>query len=109
MGQSPRNMETPFSGDSVLPRWSSAMIASQSLSEQFGRLLLAFRQYSNGLMQASSQNQLAAFYSAIPVKSVGLMVWGLVGHLRIAGVLLAPVTLVSTLNGFLGVKALPRP
>ena len=52
-------------------------------------------------MQAASQNQLAAFYSAIPVKSVYSMVWGLAAAIScIAGVLLAPVTLVSTLNGF---------
>jgi branched-chain amino acid transport system permease protein len=34
------------------------------------------------------------------------MVWGLAAAIScIAGVLLAPVTLVSTLNGFLGIKA----
>lgn len=109
-GQSPRNMETPFIGDLVL---GTLVIGNERIAIVLGTvfvslLLWAFLKYSRwGLaMQASSQNQLAAFYSGIPVKSVYSMVWGLAAAIScIAGVLLAPVTLVSTLNGFLGIKA----
>ena len=83
-GQSPRNMETPFSGDSVL---GSLVIGNDRIAIVVGTILVslllwAFLKYSKwGLaMQASSQNQLAAFYSAIPVKSVYSMVWGWRGH-----------------------------
>ena len=57
-------------------------------------------------MQAASQNQLAAFYLGIPVKLIYSSVWGLAAAIScVAGVLLAPITLISALNGFLGIKA----
>ena len=109
-GQSPRTMETPFTGNFVL---GSLVIGNERIAIVVGTILVSvllwtFFKYSRwGLaMQAASQNQLAAFYSAIPVKLVYSMVWGLAAAIScIAGVLLAPVTLVSTLNGFLGIKA----
>ena len=58
-------------------------------------------------MQASSQNQLAAYYMGIPVKRLVSVTWGIGAMIAAAaGVLLAPVTQVDTTIGLLGIKAL---
>ena len=57
-------------------------------------------------MQATSQNQLAAYYMGIPVKLVFSLIWAIsAGVATIAGVLLAPVSLIDTNLGFIGLKA----
>ncbi len=59
-------------------------------------------------MQASSQNQLAAYYMGIPVKRLNGIVWGLSAAVAaIAGLLLAPITFVHVNMGFIGLKAFP--
>ncbi|MGZ5267324.1 MAG: branched-chain amino acid ABC transporter permease [Caldimonas sp.] len=59
-------------------------------------------------MQASSQNQLAAYYVGIPVKRLNGLVWGLAAAVAaIAGLLLAPITFVYANMGFIGLKAIP--
>ena len=73
-------------------------------------LLYAMFRYSKvGIaMQASSQNQLAAYYMGIPVKRLNGMVWGLAAAVAaIAGLLLAPITFVHANMGFIGLKAFP--
>lgn len=57
-------------------------------------------------MQAASQNQLAAYYMGVPVKRLNSLVWAISGAVSaIAGILLAPITLVDTQMGLLGFKA----
>ena len=59
-------------------------------------------------MQASSQNQLAAYYMGIPVKRLNGLVWGLAAAVAaVAGLLLAPITFVYANMGFIGLKAIP--
>ncbi|MBL0086454.1 MAG: branched-chain amino acid ABC transporter permease [Ideonella sp.] len=59
-------------------------------------------------MQASSQNQLAAYYMGIPVRRLNGLVWGLsAGVAALAGLLLAPITFVHVNMGFIGLKAFP--
>jgi branched-chain amino acid transport system permease protein len=59
-------------------------------------------------MQASSQNQLAAYYMGIPVKRLNGLVWGLAASVAaVAGLLLAPITFVHANMGFIGLKAFP--
>ncbi|MGZ8260033.1 MAG: branched-chain amino acid ABC transporter permease [Caldimonas sp.] len=73
-------------------------------------LLYAMFRYSKvGIaMQASSQNQLAAYYMGIPVKRLNGLIWGLAAAVAaIAGVLLAPITFVYANMGFIGLKAMP--
>jgi len=73
-------------------------------------LLYALFKYSKlGIaMQASSQNQLAAYYMGIPVKRINGMVWGLASAVAaVAGLLLAPITFVHANMGFIGLKAFP--
>lgn len=59
-------------------------------------------------MQASSQNQLAAYYMGIPVQRLNGLAWGLAAAVAaIAGLLLAPITFVHANMGFIGLKAFP--
>lgn len=73
-------------------------------------VLFALFKYSKlGIaMQASSQNQLAAYYMGIPVKRLNGLVWGLAAAVAaVAGLLLAPITFVHANMGFIGLKAFP--
>lgn len=73
-------------------------------------LLYAFFRYTRlGIaMQATSQNQLAAFYMGIPVRRVNMLIWGLSSAIcGVAGLLLAPITFVHANMGFVGLKAFP--
>ena len=72
-------------------------------------LFAMFRYSKLGMaMQASSQNQLAAYYMGIPVKSLNGLVWGLAAAVAaVAGLLLAPITFVHANMGFIGLKAFP--
>ena len=59
-------------------------------------------------MQASSQNQLAAYYMGIPVQRLNGLVWALAAAVAaIAGILLAPITFVHANMGLIGLKAFP--
>lgn len=73
-------------------------------------LLYAFFRYTRlGIaMQATSQNQLAAFYMGIPVRRVNMMIWGISSAIcGVAALLLAPITFVHANMGFVGLKAFP--
>lgn len=72
-------------------------------------LWLLFRYTRIGVaMQASSQNQLAAYYMGIPVQRLNGLVWGLAAMVAAAaGLLLAPITFVHANMGFIGLKAFP--
>jgi branched-chain amino acid transport system permease protein len=74
-----------------------------------GLLFAMFRYSKLGIaMQASSQNQLAAYYMGIPVKRLNGLVWGLAAAVAaVAGMLLAPITFVHANMGFIGLKAFP--
>ena len=72
-------------------------------------LFLFFRYTRLGIaMQASSQNQLAAFYMGIPVRRINMLVWGISAAVSAcAGLLLAPITFVHVNMGYIGLKAFP--
>ena len=72
-------------------------------------LYTVFKHSKMGIaMQASSQNQLAAYYMGIPVKRINGLAWGLASAVAaIAGLLLAPITFVHANMGFIGLKAFP--
>lgn len=74
-----------------------------------GLLYLVFKHTRVGIaMQATSQNQLAAYYMGIPVKNLNSMAWALAAAVAaIAGLLLAPITFVHANMGFIGLKAFP--
>jgi branched-chain amino acid transport system permease protein len=72
-------------------------------------LYLFFRYTRLGIaMQATSQNQLAAFYMGIPVRRINMLIWGISAAVSAcAGLLLAPITFVHANMGFIGLKAFP--
>jgi branched-chain amino acid transport system permease protein len=83
------------------------VIASTALLS--AALFGVFRYTKLGIaMQASSQNQLAAYYMGIPVQRLNGLVWALAAAVAaIAGILLAPITFVHANMGFIGLKAFP--
>lgn len=111
-GPQSRNYATPWSNHST--RIGGIAIADLQLVIVAAALLvtlalvLFFRGTRLGVaMQAASQNQLAAYLNGVPVKRVNSLVWGLGGvTAAVAGVLLAPITLVDTSLWFVTLKAL---
>ena len=93
-------LPTPFSGVTNI---AGVTLSHQYLSIIAGTLILcgmlyAFFTYTRiGIaMQATSQNQLAAYYMGIPVKTIFSLVWAIsAGVATSAGILLAPVTLID--------------
>ncbi|MCS5626810.1 MAG: branched-chain amino acid ABC transporter permease [Planctomycetes bacterium] len=110
-GNEPRALTTPFAGgvfrvgELVIGYENLAIVAGTALL--CGLLFLFFRYTRLGIaMQAASQNQLAAFYVGIPVKRIFALVWGLSAVIAAAaGILVAPVSLIDPLMGFVGIKA----
>ena len=109
-GNQPLTMPAPFPGNSdffgaVVGNERLAIIGTTVLL--IGSLVLFFRCSRWGVaLMASSQNQLAALYSGIPVRFVFSAVWaGAAVISTIAGTMLAPITLIEPLNSFLGIKA----
>jgi len=104
-------LPTPFSaratmvgGVSVSHEYMSIIVGTVLLC---GALYAFFTHTKIGVaMQAASQNQLAAYYMGIPVKLVFSLIWAIsAGVAAIAGVLLAPVSLIDVNLGFIGLKA----
>ena len=100
-GPESRKFETPFSGG--LTRIGGLVITDLNLAILGAVLLvtvllfLFLRKTAIGIaIQAASQDQLAAYLSGIRVKRLNSLVWGLSGALAaLAGLLLAPITLVD--------------
>lgn len=70
-------------------------------------LYLYFNRTKLGVaMQASSQNQLAAYYMGIPVKRIHSLIWALAGMVAaVAGILFASKGAIDPSIGLLGIKA----
>ena len=107
------SLPTPF-GDGVI-RFGGAVLAVEQLATIALTaalclvLYLFFRFAKLGVaMQATSQNQLAAYYMGIPVQRVNMLIWGLAAAVAaFGGILLAPVAFVHSNMGFIGLKAFP--
>jgi branched-chain amino acid transport system permease protein len=72
-------------------------------------LLFALFRYSKlGIaMQAASQNQLAAYYSRVPVRRLVSVIWAIAALVAaFAGVLMAPITQIDTEMSLFGIKAI---
>ena len=110
-GNEPRALDLPYVG--IVWQWENLVIGAENVVIMGGTLVLCgllylfFRFTRLGIaMQAASQNQLAAFYVGIPVKRVFSLVWALSAVISaFAGVLMAPVSLIDPLMGFIGIKA----
>lgn len=110
-GSEPRSLDLPYAGGVI--QIDELIIGHENLVIVLGTVLLCsllflfFRFTRLGIaMQAASQNQLAAFYVGIPVKRVYSLVWAIsAGISAVAGILVAPVSLIDPLMGFIGIKA----
>jgi branched-chain amino acid transport system permease protein len=102
---------TPFTNRTV--NLGGLVIGQDNVSIIVGTVLLClvlyvfFSRTRLGVaMQASSQNQLAAYYMGIPVRRVFSMIWAIsAGVAALAGILLSPVSMIDVNMGFLGIKA----
>jgi branched-chain amino acid transport system permease protein len=110
-GHETQSFETPFTnriinaGGVILPLESISMIVGTIVLAGLLYLFFNFTRIGNA-MQASSQNQLAAYYMGIPVKRINSLIWAISAIVAtIAGVLLSPVSLVDPSIGFVGIKA----
>ncbi|WP_066253082.1 branched-chain amino acid ABC transporter permease [Hydrogenophaga flava] len=113
IGTDTHSLAVPYAGE-VLNMGGLVLAAEQLVIIGVTAVLCAglfamFKYSKLGIaMQASSQNQLAAYYMGIPVKRLNGLVWGLAaGVAAIAGLLLAPITFVHANMGFIGLKAFP--
>jgi branched-chain amino acid transport system permease protein len=105
------SLETPYSGE--MANIAGLVISQEYLVVIAGTVILSlalflfFRYSSLGVaMQASSQNQLAAYYMGVPVKRVFSLIWAVSALVAaVAGALMAPISLVSPSMGFIGIKA----
>jgi branched-chain amino acid transport system permease protein len=103
--------ETPFTNRTV--RLGGVVLGQDNVSIIVGTVILClvlylfFSRTRLGIaMQASSQNQLAAYYMGIPVRTVFSLIWAIsAGVAAVAGILLSPVSMIDVNMGFLGLKA----
>ncbi|MEX3008899.1 branched-chain amino acid ABC transporter permease [Hoeflea sp. TYP-13] len=110
-GHEPQSLESPIAGAEM--RFGGLVLGLDEVWVIIvtvlltGLLYLFFARTKLGVaMQASSQNQLAAYYMGIPVKRVHSMIWGLSGIVAtIAGILFASKGSIDPTAGLLGIKA----
>ena len=110
-GNEPRTLDVPFAGDVVAAGEVVMGVENLVVIAGTGALCVAlwlFFRYSRiGVaMQAASQNQLAAYYSGVPVKRITSLVWGISAAISAtAGMLVAPIALIDPNMGLVGIKA----
>ena len=110
-GHEPQSLESPIAGVNV--RFAGLVLGLDEVAVILvtivltGLLYLGFARTRLGLaMQATSQNQLAAYYMGIPVKRVSALIWCLSGVVATAaGILLASKGSIDPNSGLLGIKA----
>jgi branched-chain amino acid transport system permease protein len=110
-GNEPKSITSPLDGGVF--RIGDLTVGYENVTVIVATLLLCvglyifFRFTRLGIaMQAASQNQLAAYYVGIPVKRIFTIVWALSAAIAaMAGILVAPISLVDPMMGFIGIKA----
>ena len=110
-GHEPISLQSPIAGKDV--RFGGLVLGLDEVMVIFVTILLTvvlyffFNRTKLGVaMQASSQNQLAAYYMGIPVKRVHSLIWALAGMVAaVAGILFASKGSIDPSIGLLGIKA----
>jgi branched-chain amino acid transport system permease protein len=110
-GHQPLSLESPIAGRDI--RFGGLVLGLDEIAVIAVTVLLTvvlwlwFNRTRLGVaMQASSQNQLAAYYMGIPVKRVQSLVWALAGMVAaVAGILFASKGAIDPSVGLLGIKA----
>ena len=103
--------DTPFTNKTV--NIGGLILGQDNLSIIVGTVLLCgvlylfFSKTRVGIaMQAASQNQLAAYYMGIPVRTIFSLIWAIsAGVACLAGILLSPVSMIDVNMGSLSIKA----
>ncbi|MYD45255.1 MAG: branched-chain amino acid ABC transporter permease [Gammaproteobacteria bacterium] len=111
-GHNPLSIETPYTdirlhfGTVVLPAADVVVVAATVVLCALTYLFFRYTRFGVA-MQATSQNQLAAYYAGIPVKRVVAASWALAAAIAaIAGILLIPLKSAYPEVGLvLGIKA----
>ena len=110
-GHEPLSLETPFAGQNLnigglAISYAELFVIITTLVLTIILYLFFARTKLGMAMQASSQNQLAAYYMGVPVKRINGLVWALSGGIStIAGVLFAARGAIDPNLGLLGIKA----
>jgi branched-chain amino acid transport system permease protein len=110
-GHEPKSLESPFAGVDV--RLGGLVLGLDEVMVILVTTVLTVGLYFffnvsrlGVAMQASSQNQLAAYYMGIPVKRVNSLIWALAGSVAaVAGILFASKGSIDPTTGLLGIKA----
>ena len=110
-GHQPVSLENPLVGQEI--RFGGIVLGLEDIAVIIVTVLLTlflflfFQRTRLGLaMQASSQNQLAAYYMGIPVKRIQGFIWALAGIVAgVAGILFATKGAVDPSTGLVGIKA----
>jgi len=110
-GHEPKSLDSPIAGIDV--RLGGLVLGLDEIMVILVTVLLTIGLYFffnvtrlGVAMQASSQNQLAAYYMGIPVKRVHSMIWALAGGVAaVAGILFASKGSIDPTTGLLGIKA----
>ena len=110
-GHEPVSLQSPIAGRDI--RFGGLVLGLDEIAVIAVTVLLTlalyfyFNRTKLGVaMQASSQNQLAAYYMGIPVKRVQSLVWALAGMVAaVAGMLFASKGAIDPSIGLLGIKA----
>jgi len=111
-GPDSRSYQTPWSGQTteiagIAVTELSLVIMGVSLVIAVALWIFFSRTRLGVAMQAASQNQLAAYLNGVKVKQLNSLVWALGGvTAAIAGMFLAPATLVDTALWLITLKAL---
>lgn len=103
--------DTPFTNKTI--NLGGMILGEDNLSIIVGTVLLCgilyvfFSKTRIGVaMQAASQNQLAAYYMGIPVRTIFSLIWAIsAGVACLAGILLSPVSMIDVNMGGLAIKA----
>jgi branched-chain amino acid transport system permease protein len=110
-GHEPVSLQSPIAGRDI--RFGGLVLGLDEIAVIAVTVLMTFvlwlyfnRTKLGVAMQASSQNQLAAYYMGIPVKRVQSLVWALAGMVAaVAGILFASKGAIDPSVGLLGIKA----
>ncbi|MGC1442098.1 MAG: branched-chain amino acid ABC transporter permease [Burkholderiaceae bacterium] len=110
-GHEPQSLQKPLAGKSIesggLVLGYDEVFVILVTALLTGLLYLFFAHTRVGVaMQASSQNQLAAYYMGIPVKRISSLIWAVSGiTATAAGVMFAAKGSIDPATGLLGIKA----
>lgn len=110
-GHEPMSLETPFTGKNftaggLIIGMDEVFVIGITIALTVGLYFFFGKTKLGVAMQASSQNQLAAYYMGVPVKRIHGLIWAIAGGTAaIAGTMFAARGSIDPSLGLLGIKA----